>query len=439
MSIDAQPPEASSRALWSAVALQLALDAATVETVEALNAEGIRSLLLKGASVAARLYDEPGQRTYCDFDLLVHPAQLRAAEAIVTRLGYTIPLANARERWASHDIECIRGPVTLDLHHRLFLTNARPADVWAVLSADTRWMTVSSAPVEVLGDAALALVIAAHVVHHPSAPQPRQDLLRALARFDRPVWERTRTLAEQLDMADVLAAGLRKVARGQALAETLELPAVSSAALHVQLKGLPPLTDGLVRVAHAGSPAAAIRVLVSELVPSPAFMRHTRPLARRGWIGLLLAYLQRTLWLMINLPRALSLWREGRVRVPAEPSRRRLSLDTVRAAVWAWRAGSSARRQLRAGGLDAVSLPLVPALGRQAERGVRVVLTRRPLSCLERSIVRQRWYAEHGDQRDLIIGVHHSRETFGAHAWLDGDPDGEGEQLVELLRRPARS
>ena len=188
------------------------------------------------------------------------------------------------------------------------------------------------------------------------------------------------------------------------------------------------MTDGLVRVANARSRRAAIRVLVSELVPSPAFMRHTRPLARRGWIGLLVAYLQRTLWLMTNLPGALSLWREGRGRARSGPSRRRLTLDTVRAAAWAWRAGSLARRQLRSGGLDAVSLPLVPALGRQAEPGVRVVLARRPLSCLERSIVRQRWYAEHGGKRDLIIGVHSPSESFGAHAWLDGDPDGGGEQ-----------
>ena len=170
-----------------------------------------------------RLYDEPGQRTYCDFDLLVNPAQLEAAEDVVTGLGYTIPLAKARERWESHDIECIRGPVMLDLHHRLFLTNAESSDVWAVLSADTQRLTLGSG-VEVLGDAALALVIAAHVVHRPNALQPRQDLQRALARFDRAVWERTRTLAAQLAMVDVLAAGLRKVARGQALDETLELP-----------------------------------------------------------------------------------------------------------------------------------------------------------------------------------------------------------------------
>jgi Coenzyme PQQ synthesis protein D (PqqD) len=45
----------------------------------------------------------------------------------------------------------------------------------------------------------------------------------------------------------------------------------------------------------------------------------------------------------------------------------------------------------------------------------------------------QRWYASHGAIRDVVIGVSAPTDDFEAHAWLDGDPDGEG-SFRELSR-----
>jgi hypothetical protein len=58
---------------------------------------------------------------------------------------------------------------------------------------------------------------------------------------------------------------------------------------------------------------------------------------------------------------------------------------------------------------------------------------------LEQSLVRQQWHAAQGSMRDLIIGVTSDLREFGAHAWLDGDDERQGEGFVQLLRRPANT
>jgi hypothetical protein len=49
-----------------------------------------------------------------------------------------------------------------------------------------------------------------------------------------------------------------------------------------------------------------------KLVPPATFMRKWSRLARRGRIGLLLAYLWRPLWLVGRTPRAMAQWRQAR-------------------------------------------------------------------------------------------------------------------------------
>ena len=43
-------------------------------------------------------------------------------------------------------------------------------------------------------------------------------------------------------------------------------------------------------------------------------------------------------------------------------------------------------------------------------------------SCLERSLVLQRWLAAHEEPRDVVIGVAPPSTGFAAHAWLEGEP-----------------
>jgi Transglutaminase-like superfamily len=78
-----------------------------------------------------------------------------------------------------------------------------------------------------------------------------------------------------------------------------------------------------------------------------------------------------------------------------------------------------------------VRLPPPPPLPAVATRGVEGVLRRASATCLERSLVRQRWLAAHGRRVDVVIGVTAPARGFAAHAWLDGD---EADGFAELTR-----
>jgi hypothetical protein len=52
---------------------------------------GIRSAPLKGPMLSEAIYGDPGRRISRDIDLLVEPSQLRAATAVVRKLGYEAP------------------------------------------------------------------------------------------------------------------------------------------------------------------------------------------------------------------------------------------------------------------------------------------------------------------------------------------------------------
>ncbi|MDQ8046077.1 MAG: lasso peptide biosynthesis protein [Solirubrobacteraceae bacterium] len=87
---------------------------------------------------------------------------------------------------------------------------------------------------------------------------------------------------------------------------------------------------------------------------------------------------------------------------------------------WARSAVAAMRRQVRTDGLDVtVIAPTSVAPG--TLRGARIALRLDRASCLERSLVIQRWWAANGVSLDVIVGVRHPRLTEGdlAHAWVD--------------------
>ncbi|MET8091471.1 lasso peptide biosynthesis protein [Micromonospora sp. NPDC005220] len=102
---------------------------------------------------------------------------------------------------------------------------------------------------------------------------------------------------------------------------------------------------------------------------------------------------------------------------------------------WAMLACRLVRRQLARGGLGAVRLAAPPPGG--TDRLVRRALRRSGGNCLESALVRQRWFAEQGVPRTVVIGVSAPAAGFHAHAWLDGDPDPHRHELAVILRHPA--
>jgi hypothetical protein len=55
-------------------------------------------------------------------------------------------------------------------------------------------------------------------------------------------------------------------------------------------------------------------------------------------------------------------------------------------------------------------------------------------TCLQRSIVEQAWRADHGDSRDVVIGVRRVNGEFAAHAWVEGDDPGSLDSWREITR-----
>jgi len=117
---------------------------------------------------------------------------------------------------------------------------------------------------------------------------------------------------------------------------------------------------------------------------------------------------------------------------------RALDVPTLRAAWWTHRALRRVRIELRAKGLKYSAAPAPPRLPKHARRGVLAILRREPSTCLERALVLQRWHQAHGNDRDVVVAVKDARFDFAAHAWLDGEPDGDVETFSELLRLPPK-
>jgi transglutaminase superfamily protein len=115
-----------------------------------------------------------------------------------------------------------------------------------------------------------------------------------------------------------------------------------------------------------------------------------------------------------------------------------LNVRTLRAAWWTHRALHRVRGELRTKGLDYSAAPGPPRLPRAAQRGVFAVLRRERSTCLERALVLQRWHQSQGDPRDVVVAVKGPSMAFAAHAWLDGDADGDAGAFSELLRLPPR-
>jgi hypothetical protein len=104
----------------------------------------------------------------------------------------------------------------------------------------------------------------------------------------------------------------------------------------------------------------------------------------------------------------------------------------LRGAWWAARSVREVRGQLEHRRHDDIDVPAPPSAGRGTDRGVQAVLRRLRPSCLERSLVLQRWLAAQGDRRALVIGVEAPGGRFRAHAWLEGEPAPGFQEITRL-------
>jgi len=299
------------------VARQLALASATVEVLDAMARAGIRTVMLKGAAIATRLYDDPSERPAGDVDLLVEPNNSEPAARVLEELGFHDSLRGARaDERPAHSATFRRSgslPAEVDLHVALYFCSRDPHGLWSEFSRATTFIDIDNRPVEVLADSAQALVIAAHALQHPSHPKPREDLARALSRYDRETWADAGAMARRLEADGVLAASLKMSDTGARLASEL-LPGADSDCVEIRLHlaGAPTMSLGVMRLVQTRSIRERLRLVLRELFPSPPFMRELYPFAARGRKALAIAYVCRPLRMARRLPPAVRAWRRAR-------------------------------------------------------------------------------------------------------------------------------
>jgi hypothetical protein len=273
----------------------LAQEAALAKIVPRLRALDIRPLLIKGPVTARLLYDDPDERVSVDIDLLVSPDRFEDAAAVLRDLGFRNRYAEARPSEQTEHAEewTLAGPlpVAVDLHRSLFLVGD-PARAYAVLSRNTDVITCGAVLIDAPDDANCALIMALHAAQHLGQPsKPQDDLRRAIDRLPATTWTVAAERANELEVSQAFALGLRTVPEGEALAATMalnELPAATGTRLRIAgaFRDAPRLAHSL-RKRDFSALAAALR---DAVFPSRAFMHAKYPQTIGSLPRLALAY-----------------------------------------------------------------------------------------------------------------------------------------------------
>jgi Uncharacterised nucleotidyltransferase len=300
----------------TATAVGLAIDAATAQAVTALREAGVRSILLKGPSFDAWLYDPDEARPYVDIDLLVASAALGPAACVLERLGYQQRSEREPAGIIEHATVWVRASdhMYLDLHHTLGGASPSEVDPWGVLAVETESMNVAGTEVEILSEPGRALHVALHAASSgATAEKPMFDLSRALERVPLETWKAAASLAQRLEAEAAFATGLRTQPAGARLCDQMGLPSERSVEALMLADSAPYASWTVYRLAKTPGIAAKLRIVAPRLLPEPEFMRVWYPVARRGAAGLAVAYVRRFGWLLrASGPAFTAWWRASR-------------------------------------------------------------------------------------------------------------------------------
>jgi hypothetical protein len=288
-------------------ALQLAafsfkVDRVTAEVTAALDAASIPSILLKGPGIATWLYPGDRPRLYGDSDLLLRRSDWTGAMAVMEDLGFEDdlgPLEHPRmESGAGYPWDRASDGAGADLHYTLFGIGASPETLWSAFREGAVREPVGGAEVLLPSYPARLLHIALHAVQHGGDvwEKPMRDLDRAVTKVPTATWVEALALAERLGAAETFATGLRLIPQGRRLAAEIGAEQSSTPGATLRLERVA-MAEGFQQLAAAAGLRQKLALVVRELFPSRAFMRWWTPLARRGPIGLALAYCWRLAWL----------------------------------------------------------------------------------------------------------------------------------------------
>jgi hypothetical protein len=176
-------PEGLAAAARAEISRGLAVKRLTLQVVDALQAEGLRPLLLKGYALALRLYPEaPFSRPSSDVDVLVAYGELERARAVLVQLGlqHEVNVGFGDQFVEHHHFTYAGAAGTVELHFRLFRGLGGVVFEEPALWARARAQVVEGRTVLTLGVEDEFLYLATHAANHGFA---RASWLVDLSRF----------------------------------------------------------------------------------------------------------------------------------------------------------------------------------------------------------------------------------------------------------------
>jgi hypothetical protein len=314
------------RARLLAAGVDMAVEETAAQATRALRSAGIRSILLKGPSLARWLYDTDSTRISVDVDLLVAVADRSTAEAVLADLGYSPFPSNVAgdEIKPAHHWDRDLNTISVDLHLTLPGVGVSNEDAWTVLSQDTEELVVGGIEVEVLAPAARAMHVAMHAAQHgPGFEGPLTDLKRAVDQLPHEIWDEAAELARRLNAESMFAAGLGLRDHGSQILARLDVSDRSTVEVALRATTPPDLALGFHQLASTPGLRPKLAFVARKIVPPAAWMRRCVPLAQRGRLGLAAAYLLRPFWLLRRAGPGFRAWRRAvrDLRVPRRDHR----------------------------------------------------------------------------------------------------------------------
>jgi hypothetical protein len=308
-------------------ALAMALDATAAEVVGALESHGIDCLLIKGPATAHWIYpDRPEARLYADVDLLVEPSRFTSAESVIEELGFHHAHGAYRvdrQLWM-HGSDWQRpGPpmAHVDLHRGFHGVGEWDA-FWTQVNSHTVVLDVAGFAVRIPDAAGCALIVALHNSSTGRTERSATDVTQALTAFDDDVWREASQRADAAAALPSFVLGLILDEDGRRLVERLELPTELPADVATRSLVAAGVEPGAadrawalqIRLGAAQGWRARASVLRDIVFPPAEFFTDSRPLARRGRLGLFAARVAYPFDLALRAPRILWLVFRGRRR-----------------------------------------------------------------------------------------------------------------------------
>jgi hypothetical protein len=441
---------------WAAAAKGLALDLLAARTADLFSAAGIPNLLIKGPATTRLLYPgEPGRRRYTDVDVLVPVAQFAEAQDVLNASGYRWMLQGVRDGEFPWYETAWRGPgpngLAIDLH-RSFSGVSDPIAFFDGVWESREQFELSGSTLWVPGAGATALIIALHAANPGRGRKPLTDILRTPEVFGLSVWRDAASLARVCGAESAMRAGLDLLPDGAQLADDLGLGGSVTPDKWLAGRQHNRVSVNLAIALSEPGFGKKIQRVVKRVLPSPAFVRLWDVSARRGPGWLAFGYVRRVAITTAAGPRAIvdvvaasrAVRRTAKAGSRAGTRRKlksarefiqRLDHASLRTALWSLRTHRNCRYQLRRNGLNDIEVSAPPSARPKDRRVSQAVLNACGASCLERSVVLQRFDAAAGQPRAVVIGVTGPGNGFRAHAWLDGDvqPDTELREITRVV------